>query len=149
MKKIYKRIQVNKELLKLNAESNELSLDDFLSNEVNETLPAGKVIGVYFISYKNASESPINEEYIGESMRSAPINFSYTEITIKDSRGHQLTEPTELRDYKHKDGGYISGFKLLNFESKNEKITISWETINAIPICGEFVFAIEVSNCNC
>lgn len=159
MKKIYKRIRVNKKLLKLSAEPQvqaRLSPQEFLMNEVTDTLPAGKVVGVYFNHYGGniPAFEDIGEPYIGEgsyppNQYRMPFGFSHTDITLKDSRGHQLTEPTDIFDYEHKGGGYLDGFKVLDFESKNEKITIAWETIGAMPICGEFIFAIEVENCAC
>lgn len=159
MKKIYKRIRINKKLLKLNAEpqvGHRISPAEFLTNEVNDTLPAGKVVGVYFNHYGgNMPAFPINnnpdygEGGYGRAEYRLPYMFSHTDITLKDSRGHQLTEPTDIQDYEHKGGGYLDGFKELDFESKNEKITIAWETIGAMPICGEFIFAIEVDNCAC
>lgn len=152
MKKIYKRIKVNKELLKPSRKRR----SEFLANEVHETLPAGKVIGVYFNSY--VSKMPQRLDYVGEVYNADNVDakyrmpnfFSHTDITLKDSRGHLLTEPTDIQDYEHKGGGYIDGFKELDFESKNEKITIAWETLGGrFPILGEFIFAIEVDNCAC
>lgn len=155
MKKIFKRIKVNKDFLKLSMQPQvyrRFSPTELLTNEVNDTLPAGKVIGVYFNSY--VSHTGVNYDYEepmyeGEAMRLAPIPFSHTDISLKDSRGRPLTEPTDLRDYEHKGGGYPRGFKELDFESKNEKITIAWETIGGQPICGEFIFAIEQDDCSC
>lgn len=152
MKKIYKRIKVNKELLKPNQKSRE----EVLSNEVHDTLPAGKVVGVYFNSYvSNVPQRPVLGGGGVEGGRRnvayrMPNIFSHTDIILKDSRGHQLTEPTNIQDYEHKGGGYVDGFKELDFESKNEKITIAWETLGgSLPILGEFIFAIEVADCAC
>ncbi len=150
MKRIFKRIKVNKELLKLDTNSF-LGKDfsEYLINETSDTIPSGKVTGVYFISY--TSESPISPYDIGDNYLtfSPSTVLSHTNITIKDSRGHLLTEPTDIQDYQHKSGGYGLGFKELDFESKNEVIFIAWETLMGTPILGEFVFVIETDNCAC
>ncbi len=139
MKKIYKRIKINKDLLKTN-----LPPEELLQNEVSDTIPTGKVIGVYFISYMPPMDTGMPT---GETMsRLVPFGISQTDITLKDSRGHLLTETTDIKDYEHKSGGYNEGFKELDFESKNERVTISWETLGSRPICGEFIFEIESPN---
>ncbi len=152
MKKIFKRIKVNKELLRLDASPN--IGDDFsnyLINTQSDTIPTGKVKGVYFISY--VSQNPVSSPILGGgntiSRFSPSTLLSHTNIILKDSRGHLLTEPTDIQDYQHKSGGYPLGFKELDFESKNERISISWETIVGTPILGEFIFVIETDNCAC
>lgn len=145
MKKIFKRIKVNKELLKLDIDSNYKGIN-FKQNQVNDTLPKGKVIGVYFNSYVCQSLPQEQGDTIGREIEysRATFNFiSHTDIVIKDNAGHLLTEPTDLRDFYHKNGGYNEGFKELDFNSQNERITISWETLGNQPICGEFIFEIQ------
>ena len=152
MKKIFKRIKVNKGLLKLD-DSPALGKDlsQYRVNEVSDTIPSGKVKGVYFISY--VSENKLSSPNMGSvpivSRFSPSTLLSHTNITLKDSRGHLLTEPTDIQDYEHKRGGYGLGFKELDFDSNNERVTISWETITGMPILGEFVFIIESDNCAC
>ncbi|CAL2114131.1 conserved hypothetical protein [Tenacibaculum sp. 190130A14a] len=144
MKKIYKRIKVNKALLKTMSSKSRLPVEDYLQSEVSDTIPTGKVIGVYYISY--FPSGGIGLPHVGEGrdvMRLAPFGISQTDITLKDSRGHLLTATTDIKDYEHKNGGYNEGFKELDFESNNERVTISWETIGRQPICGEFIFEIE------
>ena len=150
MKRIFKRIQINKELLKLNPLVKDFS--EYLENETHDTIPSGKVKGAYFISYlpdslpttiSSGEGGVINPNFSLATM------LSHTNITLKDSRGHLLTEPTDIKDYEHKNGGYGLGFKELDFQSSNERITIAWETITGTPILGEFVFIIESDNCGC
>jgi len=146
MKKIYKRIKVNKELLKLDTNGSYKNID-FKQNQVNDTLPTGKIIGVYFNSYA----CPNLPQATREDSKYSKATFdlvSHTDIVIKDSRGHLLTEPTDLRDFSHKSGGYNEGFKELDFNCQNERITIAWETLGNTPICGEFVFEIQAPD-NC
>jgi len=148
MKTIFKRIKVNKELLKLGQSMGPVDFTTYLTNEVSDTIPEGKVKGVYFVSY--ATHGTETSAIRGSVSRFTPNTLlSHTDITLKDSRGHLLTEPTDIRDYEHKSGGYGLGFKELDFESKNERITISWETITGLPILGEFIFIIETNNCAC
>lgn len=153
MKKIYKRIKVNKELLKLDTNGSYKNID-FKQNQVNDTLPTGKVIGVYFNSYlcPNLSQATTVETIPtrdGREHSKATFDLvSHTDIVIKDSRGHLLTEPTDLRDFSHKSGGYNEGFKELDFNCQNERISIAWETLGNTPICGEFVFEIQAPD-NC
>ncbi|WP_299833767.1 hypothetical protein [uncultured Tenacibaculum sp.] len=154
MKRIFKRIKVNKELLKLSSKPvMGMDFSQYLLGETNDTIPSGKVKGVYFISYISenqiSSSSPVLSGGMVVSRFSPNTLISHTDITLKDSRGHLLTEPTDLKDYEHKSGGYGLGFKELDFESKNEKVTITWETLGSIPILGEFVFVIETDNCAC
>lgn len=148
MKKIFKRIKVNKELLKL-GKTKGTDFSSYLVSEKSDTIPSGKVIGVYFISY--ASQGTIAPPILNSGVQrfSPSTLLSHTDITLKDSRGHLLTEPTDIQDYQHKGGGYCLGYKVLDFESKNERITIHWETVGSIPILGEFVFIIESNHCAC
>lgn len=146
MKKIFKRIKVNKELLEFNGKAVK-DFSSYLESSVNDTLPEGKVKGVYFISY--VSKKQIDTTQIGGGRFTPSTLLSHTNITLKDSRGHSLTEPTDIQDYEHKNGGYSKGFKELDFESSNERVTISWETMGGVPILGEFVFIIETDNCAC
>lgn len=150
MKKIFKRIKVNKDLLKIDGRIVK-DFNEYLENETHDTIPSGSVKGVYFISYL---PDTIPTPSTGEGGL-VPTNFAFpsilnhTNITLKDSRGHLLTEPTDIKDYQHKNGGYSKGFKELDFESNNERISISWETTGGIPILGEFVFIIESNSCEC
>lgn len=147
MKRIYKRVKVNKEIYKTQGASPPLS--QFLQNEVNETIPTGKVVGVYFNSYIDKGGESAQRVEVRAAVNNVPNFLSHTDITIKDSRGHLLTETTDIKDYEHKSGGYLQGFKNIDFNSQNERITIAWETIGKMPICGEFIFEIEVDNCDC
>lgn len=154
MQIIYKRIKINDSLLKITPnEAENLKIEDYKNGTITDTLPTGKVKGVYFIPYINNSTSHIMERGFGGNMYSNSLNL--IDITIKDVQGIQITENVCIADYAHKLGGYEQGFKKLNFESKNEKITIEWNTIgnnttaDTNILCGEFIFMIEKENCNC
>ncbi len=152
MKKTYKRIKINEDLLKEVHSSavTPLDFDTFLEGKTHETLPKGKVIGAYYNSYIQEQAAPTDTGGGFVNSRfgfSSPI--SHTNIVIKDSQGHLLTNPTDLQDYHHKNGGYALGFKELDFISAKERISIEWETLGITPVCGEFVFVILVDNCAC
>ncbi len=146
MKRTYKRIKVNKGLLKEKG----TDLEKYLANETSDQLPAGEVVGLYFNSYidENAivTGTPQGDP---QAYNALPFSVSNTDIHITDAQSQLLTEPTDIRDYQHKSGGYIQGFKKIQDTSKPTQITIRWETIGTTPICGEFVFVIEQSNCEC
>ncbi|WP_299134570.1 hypothetical protein [uncultured Tenacibaculum sp.] len=152
MKRIYKKIKINKELLKKKV----TDYTPYLENEVDDILPAGEVKGVYFISYKgNVMSMPPKPPTEGPGVSLAPTSptalalYSNTDIFITDSRDQLLTHPTDIKDYEHMVGGYVENFKKIDVTSKNEPIKIRWETLGGSPICGEFIFVIEQLNCEC
>ncbi|CAL2095532.1 conserved protein of unknown function [Tenacibaculum sp. 190524A02b] len=152
MKLAYKRVKVNFDLVKGGQVKNPLE------NEINDTLPAGDVKGVYFISYRNTN-APIapppsggegnNPQFSKQSFATGFSPYSHTDIFLNDSQSRPLTEPTDIQDFYHKQGGYLKGYKELDFKSNNEQINIRWQTHAGQPICGEFIFVIEQSNCEC
>lgn len=159
MKKIYHRIQVNKDLLSIdNSPTMRQTLSDVLVGSITDTLPKGKLTGVYFLNYiesnPSISKPPITVGGGGVQAMAMPntVNFltSHTNIRIEDTRGRLITEPTDIRDYDRKNWN-AKGYKEISLDLEtNEQITINYETIgDSFPICGEFIFVIEDNSCAC
>ncbi|SED21932.1 hypothetical protein SAMN04489761_4664 [Tenacibaculum sp. MAR_2009_124] len=144
MKTIYKRIKVNKGLLKYTGSD----YAKFLNNEVSDQLPKGEVKGVKFISYIDEGAVISPPDNGGGAFNALPFGMSNTDIFITDTQSNLLTEPTDIRDYQNNGGGYSVNFKKID-EKADVQITIRWETNGTTPICGEFIFEIDQSNCAC
>lgn len=167
---VYHRIKINENLLELmrslqnqsqGFRDPETVFNNMLNGSATDTLPAGKIIGIYFNNYikekvnaggrGNYSNPPKKPSY---SMAMPPIDrlqLSHTNIRISDTKDHPVTAESDLQDYEHKAGWNDQGYKPVNFDiENNEQIKVSWETIGtAYPPCGEFMFVIEESNCAC
>lgn len=168
VKKIYHRVKINHELLKFDYEepqassnSQPINLQDFLVGQATDTLPKGKCIGLYFLSYVEKQEPQVQSigGFGGESLplgnrmampEASLFLASHTNIRIEDTRGRLIAEPTDIQDYDRKNWN-AKGYKELDVEfDENEQITINYETKgDAFPICGEFVFVIEQSLPTC
>lgn len=164
-KRIYHKFQINKELLKTGSKGFTEAPEVYLRSEQSDTLPAGKLKGIYFISYvkeldvwsaidyKNSKDTnPINNNAPTTNSNipnSKAFICSHTGIRIQDTLGRLITEPTDLKDYYRENWG-AKGYKEIDLNIEhNEQITISWETIgNDFPPCGEFIFVIDqIDNC--
>ncbi|MGG8495957.1 hypothetical protein ACQY1Q_06050 [Tenacibaculum sp. TC6] len=146
MKRVYKRIIVNKGLLKETG----TDFTSYLNNEVNGQLPKGEVKGVKFVSYIDEMALLPPDSGSGPvSYNALPFGITHTDVFITDTRSNLLTEPTDIRDYQNKGGGYLENFKQIDETSENDEITIRWETYGDMPICGEFIFEIHQSDCEC
>lgn len=153
----YHRVKINVDLLK-----KEVIFSNYLKGIAKSTLPMGKVVGVRYNAYKyndnylfdlpvpglSVVEGDISP--IGTTVNDTSFAFSQTDISILDSQNIPLTERVSLEDYKHLGGGYLEGFKKIKIESsKDHTVIIQFDTLGTLPICGEFIFAIEQEDCGC
>lgn len=150
---IFSRVDINKDLLgfDFSAFDKDKSIKEnfagYFLDEVSANLPKGKVIGVKFNSY--VDENSFNDYYKDYDSKDAFI-IGRTEIMLKDSRSLLLVDPSDIKDFKIQGGGYLKDFKKVSIELEvNEPIKIEFNTTgNIMPICGEFIFAIE-DKCGC
>ncbi len=150
MKIIYHRTKINEVLLTPEdiVVSGSDPLKPYLKSHVIDSLPAGRCTGVYFNEYPFASGAPSGPPSTPSSV-ALPFMWSNTDISITDTSGIEITRETDIRDYHHKSGGYIEGFKKIDFLSNDERIRIDWHTKGKMPVCGEFIFLIEQEDCEC
>lgn len=156
MKKIYHRVQINKSLLLVD-DSPAISqkLTNALTGSVSDTLPKGKLTGIYFLDYMKKNPTPNSPSVVGGGVSmampsSASFMCSHTNIRIEDTRGRLVTEPTDIQDYERKSWN-SKGYKEVDLDLEaNEQITINYETVgDSFPLCGEFIFVIEDNSCAC
>ncbi|WP_407324280.1 hypothetical protein R5O24_07735 [Tenacibaculum maritimum] len=157
MLRVYHRVKINKDLLrpekiqfdKSNAKS---TFSAYLKGHETTTLPAGKLVGIVYNAYP-FSEFPIGGmegRSILPANQAFPFYWSQTDIRILDSKSREITEETDISDYRHKLGGHVVGFKNVHMlNDADTAIRIEWETLGTKPICGEFVFMIEQEDCEC
>ena len=145
----YHKIQINPELLEHGNADYQGTFDKLKIGSVIDTLPAGQLKGLYFISYVKELDAWSAIDYKGDNPE--PVNVrdkaficSHTEIRIEDTRNHFITQPTDIKDYERKNWN-AKGYKETPFEFKsNEQITIKYVTQgDAYPPCGEFIFVID------
>lgn len=154
MLRIYHRVKLNPDLLV--PEKIEVDLDsgnplgNYMKGKVSTTLPAGKVVGATWNPYAfEAVGSTVEEPQSYIALPPLPT-WSQTDLTILDSRNLDITVTTDISDYRHKSGGHVLGFKNIHMLNKADaNITLVWETLGKMPICGEIVFMIEQENCEC
>lgn len=155
--KTYHRTKLNPELLNHGKDSFTDDLKDYLRGTITDILPKGKIVGVYFIPYVKKLDTWTAIDYQNaEAPSNVPAGIpngvpqdiaficSHTDIRIEDTRGHLITEPTDLKDYERKNWN-SKGYKEVEFECEsNEQITINYEAMgDAFPPCGEFIFVID------
>ncbi|CAM1374401.1 conserved protein of unknown function [Tenacibaculum litopenaei] len=156
---VYHRVKVNEKLL--DAKSRQVDrnnpsspFEKYLKGYEKTTIPAGVVVGVTYNDY-NVPLIPSRPTTPGEGGQSAPIPqgpafYGQTDIRISDSQNREITEVTDISDFRHKSGGHLPGFKNIHMDNKSDStVKIEFETIGNKPICGEFVFRIEQTKCEC
>lgn len=154
MLKAYHRTQVNPELLKHGEDGENVDLTQYLRGTVTDVLPKGRIIGLYYIPYTKELDAwsaidyqvnPTSPEQLMATPQDRSFICAHTNIRVEDTRGHLITEPTDLKDYERKNWN-ASGYKELDFPiEQNEQITINYEALgDSFPPCGEFVYVIEV-----
>ena len=151
MLRVYKRVKINEDLLgnaslEVDFENSTNPLQPYLRGKQSVTLPAGKLVGITYNPYQLELEEVQEQQYYNKQA----FLYSQTDIKIYDTNGRDITEETDISDYRHKGGGHLVGFKNVWMDLDcDKKITIEYNTIGRKPICGEFVFTIEQSNCEC
>ncbi|WP_299839882.1 hypothetical protein [uncultured Tenacibaculum sp.] len=155
MLEIYHKVRINESLLKPGDISIDMQnvgniLEQFLKGHVVSTLPAGKVVGVTYNPYLFEKNPANSVGLIGGQRSQLPFLWSQTDISMVDSQKRNITEPTDISDYRHKGGGHLDGFKNIHMDNEKDAVVrIDWETIGTVPICGEFVFRIQQEDCEC
>ncbi len=154
MKLDYSRIQINSELLEKN--NSDINMNDYRRGHANGTLPKGKLRGIYYNNYvqplsaweKIDFQEPVPPSTVSPEQKSFIVG--HTEITIKDTRGRLITDPSDLRDYL-RSNMVEKRAKCINFDLEhNETVHIEWNVKgHDFPPCGEFIFIIEEEECLC
>ncbi|MFZ3565184.1 hypothetical protein [Tenacibaculum finnmarkense] len=155
-KTIYHVIQVNKKLLK-HRENDIIDFKPYLIDDITDTLPKGKLIGIHFNSYVKKLDTWSAIDYQGKDKTPAADDTSipelkaficsHTQIRIENGNDKLVTKPCDLRDFERKNWSE-KGFKEVEMNlNNNEQIKIRWETIgDDFPPVGEFVFTIKASD---
>lgn len=144
------RTKINPELLQHGEAGFVENLGNFKVGTTPDTLPAGRLLGIYFLSYVKPLDawSAIDYKKADAPEEADPKDkafvCSHTNIEIKDSFSNEITRPTDIQDYDRKNWN-DKGYKEVDFEiAANLKVLIEFEAMgDAYPPCGEFVFVIE------
>jgi len=154
VRQIYHRTKVNEELLQHGKVGANIDFSEFARGVVADTLPKGKLKGIYFLPYVKKLDTWSAIDYQGvEPANDVPNEdfplgkafiCSHTNIRIEDNHNYLITQPTDLRDY-HRENNVLKGYKEVDFDlGENERILINYELIGEdFPPCGEFVFVIN------